>query len=249
MKKTYIKIKGIQIIGIVILLLLAFTPQAFASDSTLNYQITKPDLTPEGDIKTDVKWVYDDLQAYLKEEELKADTVEVNYLTHDDESLVLVAINSTDKTVKELENVTISLGEIENKEIVISQSNLGSLEPQSAYPIIVELSEEEAASLDEHAADVEIGDYTVKYTDKSVFWKFYIVNLIFSIIAYKLGFARELPLGKSIFVYVMLVVGVFVLTIFSLMNLPITESLIIISLVLAIYRYRMHVRRKKKNEA
>ncbi|MGX9931127.1 YlaH-like family protein [Virgibacillus salarius] len=75
----------------------------------------------------------------------------------------------------------------------------------------------------------------------------YILNLIFSIIAFKLGFARKLPMIKTIVVYIMLAIGVFVLTIFSsVMQMPITESLVVISLVLGIYRLRLHKERTRK---
>lgn len=79
-----------------------------------------------------------------------------------------------------------------------------------------------------------------------VFWSLYVLNLIFSIVAYKLGFARQLPLLKSFFVYIVLTFGVFILTIFSIMKFPITEVLIITSLVLGIYRYRLHKTRQAK---
>lgn len=83
-----------------------------------------------------------------------------------------------------------------------------------------------------------------------VFWVYYVLNLIFAAIAYKLGFARELPWRKSIIVYLLLAVGNFILTVFSIMKLPITESLFIISIVLGIYRYRLHKERSAKgNEA
>src|SRR5699024_10306613 len=65
---------------------------------------------------------------------------------------------------------------------------------------------------------------------QTTFWVFYVLNLIFSIIAYKLGFARELPLLKSIIVYILLAFGVIIITIFSILEYPMTESLIIISL-------------------
>ncbi|HLS23068.1 MAG TPA: YlaH-like family protein [Pseudogracilibacillus sp.] len=81
-----------------------------------------------------------------------------------------------------------------------------------------------------------------------LFKTFYILNVILGIISYKLGFARELPLLKSIIVYIMLFIGMFVITIFNLFGLPITESLIVISLVLAIYRFRMYRERKARGE-
>lgn len=82
---------------------------------------------------------------------------------------------------------------------------------------------------------------------ENVFWIMYVINLIFSAIAYKLGFARKLSIGKNIFVYLMLAAGTYITTIFSIMMLPITESLIIIVIVLAIYRTRLHLQRKTKN--
>lgn len=83
---------------------------------------------------------------------------------------------------------------------------------------------------------------------ENIYWIFYVLNLIFSILAYKLGFARELPILKSVIVYIMLAFGVLVITIFSVFNFPITETLLIISAVLGIYRFRLHQERKKRQE-
>lgn len=95
-----------------------------------------------------------------------------------------------------------------------------------------------------------LGFFVNNFGTDHIFWIFYVFNLIFAAIAYKLGFARELPIGKSIIVYILLALGNFILTIFSIMKLPITESLIIISAVLGIYRYRLYKERgSKKNKA
>jgi hypothetical protein len=83
-------------------------------------------------------------------------------------------------------------------------------------------------------------------TSINLFWVFYILNFIFGVIAYKLGFAKKLSLIKSVIIYILFAVGIFVVTIFSIFGLPITESLIIISVVLAIYRFRLHNQRKKQ---
>src|SRR5690625_775951 len=87
------------------------------------------------------------------------------------------------------------------------------------------------------------------YGTDHIYWIFYALNFIFSVIAYKLGFARELPLLKSIIVYILLFIGTYITTIFSMFYLPITESLIIISIVLAIYRFRMYRQRRKLNNS
>lgn len=85
-----------------------------------------------------------------------------------------------------------------------------------------------------------------EYGTEHLYTILYVLNLIFGAIAFKLGFAKKLPILKSVFVYLMLAVGTYILTIFSIFGLPITESLIIISIVLGIYRLRLHQERKRK---
>ncbi|WP_156290466.1 YlaH-like family protein [Oceanobacillus salinisoli] len=83
----------------------------------------------------------------------------------------------------------------------------------------------------------------------NIFWIFYVLNLILSIIAYELGFAKKLPVLKTVIVYILLLIGVYILTIFStVMRMPSVESLIVINLVLAIYRTRLHFQRKSNKE-
>jgi len=95
--------------------------------------------------------------------------------------------------------------------------------------------------------DSLIYDYLESNYFDHIFMIFYVLNFIFAAIAYKLGFARKLPLLKSVFVYIMLFIGSFILALFSsIAKLPITESLIIISLVLAVYRFRLSKERKRK---
>lgn len=87
------------------------------------------------------------------------------------------------------------------------------------------------------------------YGTDHIFWIIYILNFIFAVIAYELGFARKLPLLKTVIVYILLLIGNYIITIFSILQFPITETLIIISVVLAIYRLRMYYQRKRgKNE-
>ncbi|WP_010530407.1 YlaH-like family protein [Lentibacillus jeotgali] len=92
-----------------------------------------------------------------------------------------------------------------------------------------------------------IYELIVNYRDSiNIFWTFYVINMILAAIAYKLGFAKELPVLKSVLVYVMLAAGMLILNLFSLVGYPITDSLIVICLVLGIYRYRLHRERKAK---
>lgn len=83
-----------------------------------------------------------------------------------------------------------------------------------------------------------------------VFVIFYVLNLILIIIAYKLGFARKIPLLKSLIVYLVLAIGTVIIALFSSIGeLPTVESLIAINLVLGIYRLRLHFEREKKKAA
>ncbi|KOO50603.1 YlaH-like family protein [Priestia koreensis] len=74
----------------------------------------------------------------------------------------------------------------------------------------------------------------------------YITILILSIVVYKLGFAKRLPLLKSAVIYLFLAIGCSVLTFFGAF-LPIAEGLVVAALVLIIYKVRLH--QSKKHEA
>src|SRR5699024_8169022 len=82
----------------------------------------------------------------------------------------------------------------------------------------------------------------------NMYWIFYALNLIFGIIAYKLGFARKLPLLKSIIVYIMTGNGMVCGTIFYVFKDPINGTINIIFAVLGIYRFRLYQERKKRHE-
>lgn len=98
-----------------------------------------------------------------------------------------------------------------------------------------------------------IYNYLLENYPDYIFMTLYILNFIFGILAYKLGFARKLPLLKSIIVYFMLGIGTFILTLFNVLGVimqglvaPVTEVLIITSLVLGLYRYRLHRSRQAR---
>lgn len=77
------------------------------------------------------------------------------------------------------------------------------------------------------------------------FLTLYVIVALLTIIVYKLGFARQLPLLKSMIVYVILLVGVVILTIFAI-GLPIAEGLFISAVVLGIYRFRLSRAKQEK---
>lgn len=68
----------------------------------------------------------------------------------------------------------------------------------------------------------------------------YLTTVILTIITFKLGFARKLPVIKAIVVYAVLVIGTFILTLILGLNLPLPESLVVAALILGIYRMRLH---------
>ncbi|HLR01927.1 MAG TPA: YlaH-like family protein [Virgibacillus sp.] len=94
-----------------------------------------------------------------------------------------------------------------------------------------------------------IFDYLKSNYAGDIYWIFYALNFIFGIIAYKLGFAKKLPLMKSFIIYLLLAMGTYIITIFSILRLPMTESLIIVSIVMGLYRLRLHKERQQKKES
>ncbi|MBA2174314.1 YlaH-like family protein [Halobacillus locisalis] len=68
----------------------------------------------------------------------------------------------------------------------------------------------------------------------------YLTTVILTIITFKLGFARKLPVIKAVVVYAVLVIGTFLLTLILGLNLPLPESLVVAALILGIYRLRLH---------
>jgi membrane protein implicated in regulation of membrane protease activity len=77
----------------------------------------------------------------------------------------------------------------------------------------------------------------------------YIAIVILAILVFNLGFARELPILKKVVVYIMLIIGCFVLWLMEFaFGAPIIVVLIISALILAIYRYRLYRHREEKKE-
>lgn len=69
--------------------------------------------------------------------------------------------------------------------------------------------------------------------------------VVLSAIVYQLGFAKKLPVLKTALVYVFLIVGCFVITIFA-ERFPVVKCLMVIAIVFGGYKYRLY--RSKKNE-
>jgi len=80
-------------------------------------------------------------------------------------------------------------------------------------------------------------------------WLLYATVLVLSVIVYRLGFAKKLPLLKNIVIYALLALGCTILTFFAVF-LPVAEGLVIAALVLIIYKVRLHQSKKqtKTNE-
>jgi hypothetical protein len=86
--------------------------------------------------------------------------------------------------------------------------------------------------------------YKVDTNPDSGMWFLYLTIVMFCIVVYKLGFAKKLPLGKSLLLYLFLILGSTVLTFLGVF-LPITEGLVVASLILIIYKIRLHQQRKQ----
>lgn len=73
----------------------------------------------------------------------------------------------------------------------------------------------------------------------------YLTIVVLSIIVYKLGFAKKLPLFKSMIIYLFLLIGCIPLDLLAL-QLPVIESLAIAAIVLIIYKIRLNL--SKRND-
>lgn len=74
----------------------------------------------------------------------------------------------------------------------------------------------------------------------------YLTVVALSVIVYNLGFARKLPILKTVVVYFVLLFGSIFIT-FLALTLPVVESLLIAIAVLGIYKYRLN--KEKKTQA
>jgi len=74
----------------------------------------------------------------------------------------------------------------------------------------------------------------------------YLTIVVLSIIVYKLGFARKLPILKSAVIYLFLLIGCIVLTFFAY-QMPIVGALFVSAVVLVIYKIRLKHSKKKTN--
>jgi hypothetical protein len=88
--------------------------------------------------------------------------------------------------------------------------------------------------------------YQVDDHPKMGMWLLYLTIVALCILVFKLGFAKKLPVLKSVLIYVFLILGCTVLTFLGIF-LPITEGLVVASLILIIYKIRLH--NQKKAEA
>lgn len=88
--------------------------------------------------------------------------------------------------------------------------------------------------------------YKVSEQPKIGMWLLYLTIVALSIVVYKLGFAKKLPLGKSIIIYIFLVLGCTLLTFLGVF-LPVAEGLVIAALILIIYKIRLHQSKKQES--
>jgi CHASE2 domain-containing sensor protein len=79
-------------------------------------------------------------------------------------------------------------------------------------------------------------------------WLLYLTIIALSIVVFKLGFAQKLPLGKTILIYVFLILGCTVLTFLGVF-LPIAEGLVAAALILIIYKLRLRQHKKEELNA
>ncbi|MBE4908878.1 YlaH-like family protein [Bacillus luteolus] len=77
-------------------------------------------------------------------------------------------------------------------------------------------------------------------------WLLYITIVGLSIVVYKLGFAKKLPILKSVVIYFFLALGGTFLTFLGVF-LPVAEGLVVAALVLIVYKIRLHQSKKQES--
>ncbi|MET1177878.1 YlaH-like family protein [Peribacillus simplex] len=87
--------------------------------------------------------------------------------------------------------------------------------------------------------------YRVDENPEAGMWYLYLTVFGLCILVYQLGFAKKLPLLKNVVIYVVMALGCTLLSFFAVF-LPMGEALVIASLVLGIYRFRLHNSRKEE---
>lgn len=90
--------------------------------------------------------------------------------------------------------------------------------------------------------------YKVGEHPKTGMWLLYLTIVALSILVYKLGFARKLPLIQNIVVYLFLILGCTIMTFFGVF-LPVAEGLVVAAIILIIYKIRLHQTKKEQTEA
>jgi hypothetical protein len=87
--------------------------------------------------------------------------------------------------------------------------------------------------------------YKIDENPETGMWLLYFTIFLLSILVYKLGFAKKLPLLKSAVIYFFLGLGCTVLTFLGVF-LPVGEGLIVASLVLIIYKVRLYQSKREE---
>ncbi|MDD1512618.1 YlaH-like family protein [Priestia megaterium] len=88
--------------------------------------------------------------------------------------------------------------------------------------------------------------YQVDEHAKIGMWLLYFTILGLSVLVYKLGFAKKLPLLKSVVIYLFLAFGCTILTFLGIF-LPVAEGLVVAALVLIIYKIRLYQAKKQNS--
>lgn len=85
--------------------------------------------------------------------------------------------------------------------------------------------------------------YRVEQNPDLGMWLLYITIFLLSVVVYKLGFAKNLPILKSVVIYFFLALGCTVLTFLGIF-LPVAEGLVVAAVILIVYKIRLHNSKK-----
>lgn len=78
-------------------------------------------------------------------------------------------------------------------------------------------------------------------------WSLYIIILVLCLAIYKSAFARDLPLLKSLVVYIVLAIGCVLFWLMQILGFPMIQALLITVVLIVVTRVRLWY--SKKNQA
>src|SRR5699024_7514752 len=149
MRRRFMK-KKLYIFSLISFLALIFILNPLSNNLSVkanevdSLQVLKNDRAKDGTIKEEAQPIYDKSEAFLEDYNKKnSNSLEIEVAGIVDNELILLAINQTEKQIKNLNYDLNKEAIIENKRIESKQNEYGTLKEGDIYPMKVDLNDTE----------------------------------------------------------------------------------------------------------